>query len=41
MSLTEIFYEVLNKEDGESRIIEAMQAANKAFSQILVPDTEE
>lgn len=41
MSLTEIFYEVLNKEDGESRIIEAMEAANKAFSQILVPDTEE
>ncbi len=31
MSLTEIFYEVLNKEDGESRIIEAMEAANKAF----------
>lgn len=41
MSLTEIFYEVLNKEDGESRIIEAMVAVNKAFSQILVPDTEE
>ena len=41
MSLTEIFYEVLNKEDGDSCIIDAIAAANKDFSQILVPDTEE
>lgn len=41
MSLTEIFYKILNKEDGDSCIIDAMTAANEAFSQILVPNTEE
>lgn len=41
MSLTEIFYEVLNKGNGDFRIIDAVKAVNKAFSQILNPNTEE
>lgn len=41
MSLTETFYKVLDNENGDSHIMDAIEAANKAFSQILVPGTAE
>lgn len=41
MSLTEIFYKILDNESGDSHIMKAMEAVDQAFSQVLVPGTAE
>ena len=41
MRITDKFYKILDNESGDSHIMKAMEAVDKAFSQVLVPGTAE